>query len=139
MADPFLVPNISPARSLDRANATPAAERANKADFERALGAELGKGPLGTATTATVAPKLKFSAHALERIRDRGLSVDPSEIKKLETAVERAAAKGAKDTLILSGDTAYIVSVTNKTVITALDKNLMNNNVFTNIDSTVIV
>jgi flagellar operon protein len=41
--------------------------------------------------------------------------------------------------LILSDDAAFIVSVKNKTVITVVDRNNMNNNVFTNIDSTVVI
>lgn len=81
---------------------------------------------------------LKFSAHAVDRMKSRGISFAPDVMKGIESAVSRAAAKGSKDTLVLTGDNALIVSVKNNTVVTVMDKNAMRENVFTNIDSTVI-
>ena len=63
---------------------------------------------------------------------------DPK-LRTLEKAVDTAAQKGSKESLILSDNAAFIVSVRNKTVITVLDRNQMNGNVFTNIDSTVVI
>ena len=54
-------------------------------------------------------------------------------------AVNKAAAKGARQSLLVMDNQAFIVSVTNRTVITALDGSSMKENVFTNIDSAVIV
>ena len=53
-------------------------------------------------------------------------------------AVDRAAAKGARESLVLVDDTAFVVSVRNRTVITAVDRARMRDQVFTNIDSAVI-
>ena len=53
--------------------------------------------------------------------------------------VDRAAAKGAKESLVMIDDVALVVSVKNRTVITAVDKAQLKENVFTNIDSAVIV
>ena len=39
----------------------------------------------------------------------------------------------------MMGDSALVVSVKNRTVVTALDKTQMKGNVFTNIDSAVII
>ena len=87
----------------------------------------------------SVLGSLKFSAHAVDRMKSRGISFAPEVMKGIESAVSRAAAKGSKDTLVLAGDNALIVSVKNNTVVTVMDKNAMRDNVFTNIDSTVVV
>lgn len=82
---------------------------------------------------------LKFSTHAIERIQSRGIKLTPDDMKKLNDAVDKAIQKGSKDTLVLMGENAFVVSAKNKTVITAMDKNQMKENVFTNIDSTVFM
>jgi flagellar operon protein len=82
---------------------------------------------------------LRFSAHALERMQSRGISFKPEDLSKLGSAVDKAAAKGSKNALMLMGDNALIVSVKNRTVVTAMDREAMKDNVFTNIDSTVIL
>lgn len=83
--------------------------------------------------------KLKFSAHAQTRLTSREIPLTPTDIGKLETAVEKASAKGAKESLIMLDDMAFIVSVPNRTVITAVSAAQLKENVFTNIDSAVIV
>ena len=87
----------------------------------------------------TQAEGLKFSTHAIERIQSRGIKLTPDDMKKLNDAVDKAIQKGSKDTLVLMGENAFVVSAKNKTVITAMDKNQMKENVFTNIDSTVFM
>ncbi|MBK7891692.1 MAG: flagellar protein [Bdellovibrionales bacterium] len=82
---------------------------------------------------------MKFSAHAVDRMKSRGISFSPDMMKGIESAVSRAAQKGSKDTLVLTGDNALIVSVKNNTVVTVMDRQAMRENVFTNIDSTVVV
>jgi len=80
-----------------------------------------------------------FSQHAQDRLRSRGISLSTDDMRKLEGAVDSVAQKGGKDSLVLVGDAALVVSVKNRTVVTALDRNAMQGNVFTNIDSAVIV
>ena len=82
---------------------------------------------------------VKFSQHALQRLQTRNIQFSKTDIEKLNGAVEKAAQKGAKDSLILMNDTALVVSVKNRTVITAVDGVSMKDNVFTNIDSAVII
>jgi flagellar operon protein len=82
---------------------------------------------------------LKFSNHAIERMQSRGISYSPQDMTRLGEAVQKAAAKGSKDTLVLMGDSALIVSVKNNTVVTVMDKNALKENVFTNIDSTIVM
>lgn len=82
---------------------------------------------------------IKFSNHAIERMQTRGISYNPERLQQLDNAVKKAAAKGSKDTLVLMDDSALIVSVKNNTVVTVMDKNALKENVFTNIDSTVVL
>ncbi|MZP30538.1 flagellar biosynthesis protein [Heliobacterium undosum] len=82
---------------------------------------------------------LKFSSHALQRLSQRNISLGEAELGKLNEAVDRVARKGAKESLILMRDLALVVSVKNRTVITAVDGNAMKDNVFTNIDSAVVI
>jgi len=82
---------------------------------------------------------LKFSNHAIDRMKDRGIALKPEDMMKLNDAVEKAAKKGSREALMLMGDTALIVSVKNKTVVTAMDKDSMKDKVFSNIDSTMIL
>lgn len=86
-----------------------------------------------------ISDAVKFSNHAIDRMRTRGISYSPEDITKISDAVGRAAAKGSKDSLILMDDSALIVSVKNNTVVTVMDKNALKENVFTNIDSTVVI
>ncbi len=81
--------------------------------------------------------KLKFSNHANKRIETRELKLTETDINKLRNAVKKAEAKGAKDSLVMMNNTAFIVNIPNRTVITALDVNKSSENIFTNIDSVV--
>jgi flagellar operon protein len=83
---------------------------------------------------------VKFSQHALQRLNSRKIELDSSQLSQLSQAVEKAAQKGAKESLILMNNSlAFVVSVKNRTVITAMDGESLKDNVFTNIDSAVIV
>lgn len=82
-----------------------------------------------------------FSQHALERLQSRNIKLGQAELTKLNDAVEKAAQKGAKESLVFMSNSnlALVVSVKNKMVITAMDGTNTRDNVFTNIDSAVIV
>lgn len=82
---------------------------------------------------------VKFSAHAQERLRTRSIELSPADLAGIDEAVRRAAAKGARESLLLSNKAAFVVSVRNRTVITVVDAASMKENVFTNIDSAVIL
>lgn len=89
--------------------------------------------------TLLKAGELKFSRHAEMRMQQRGISLKPEQLSKIVTAVEAAEAKGAKDSLILYRDIAMIVNVPSKTVVTAIDGGSAEGNVFTQIDSAVVI
>ena len=62
-----------------------------------------------------------------------------ADVERLKSAVNEVAEKGGRESLIMMNNSAFVVSVQNRTVITALDQASLKNNVFTNIDSAVIV
>ena len=83
--------------------------------------------------------KLKLSAHAQQRLNSRQIELTPQDWDRIHSGVEKAAAKGAREALVLTDKAALVVSVKNRTVITAVDPASLKENVFTNIDSAVIV
>jgi len=95
--------------------------------------------PIESDFSALLQEKLKVSNHASTRLQSRNISLGPDEWNRVIGGVEKAAAKGAKESLVMVGDVALVVSVKNRTVITAVDKDNLKQNVFTNIDSAVIV
>jgi flagellar operon protein len=83
--------------------------------------------------------RLKVSGHAQTRLQSRGIELSQDAWDRVTAGVDRAAAKGAKESLVMVDDVALVVSVRNRTVITAVDKAHLKDNVFTNIDSAMIV
>jgi flagellar operon protein len=81
---------------------------------------------------------VQFSGHAVDRLRRRGIEVDAPTLQRLDGAVQRAAGKGSRESVVFLDGTAFVVSVRNRTVITAVDRASMREHVFTNIDSAVI-
>jgi flagellar operon protein len=103
--------------------------------------------PTKTPAPATTGPdfqsvlqdRLKVSGHAATRLQSRNIELGPAEWERVLGGVSRAAEKGAKESLVMVDDVALVVSIKNRTVITAVDKAHLKENVFTNIDSAVIV
>jgi flagellar operon protein len=93
---------------------------------------------LRTQTPAAGLP-LKFSAHAQQRLDSRNIRLTNDDVAKMNAMADKAAAKGAKQSLFMMRDVAMVVSITNRTVITAVDQSSMKENVFTNIDSAAII
>lgn len=84
------------------------------------------------------AGEIRFSKHAQKRLASRNIDFSAGDMEKLQQAIDVARKKGARDSLVLMGDLALVVSVKNNTVITAVDEGSTKENVFTNIDSAVI-
>jgi flagellar operon protein len=79
-----------------------------------------------------------FSKHATERLARRGVDMDSKTMGRLTEGIQRAADKGARNSVVFVDGTAFVTSVQNNTVITAVTPEAMNSHVFTNIDSAVI-
>jgi flagellar operon protein len=82
---------------------------------------------------------LKISNHAAKRLQQRGIELKGDQLAQIQSAVDKAAAKGSKESLILMKDMALIVNIPNRTVVTAMDGKAMKDNIFTQIDSAVII
>lgn len=79
----------------------------------------------------------KVSAHAAERLKDINLTKE--DFETIQGGLNKARIKGSKNTLMLFKEMAIVASVENNTIITAVDKERAKENVFTNIDSVVIL
>jgi flagellar operon protein len=80
---------------------------------------------------------LTFSRHAQKRLDMRGISFTPEGLQRIENAVDRLAEKGSRDGLVVAGKLALVVGVDNRTVVTVMDQDSMEESVVTNIDSAV--
>jgi flagellar operon protein len=88
--------------------------------------------------STTQTPGVEFSRHALQRLERRGIELGEQTLARLTDGVDRAAGKGSRESVVFVDGTAFVVSVRNRTVITAVDPEHMREHVFTNIDSAVI-
>jgi flagellar operon protein len=139
LSNPALVPPgglspaaVPPAAQLPGAGARERAQATPAKPFSDALREADG------AVAAQGQQPLQFSRHALARVQRRGIELDQATLGRLSEGVGRAAGKGSRDSLVLVDGTAFVVSVSNRTVITAVGSEHMKDNVFTNIDSAVI-
>lgn len=80
---------------------------------------------------------IKISKHAQMRMQMRNVNLTEAQREKLAKAVDKADAKGVRDTLVVMDRMAFVVNVKNRTVITAMNSSEMKENVFTNIDGAV--
>jgi len=80
-----------------------------------------------------------FSAHARERIESRRISLDSHDMHRIEEVMDKVQAKGSRSSLLMLGEVALVASVTNRTIITAVDGAEAREHIFTDIDSAVIV
>lgn len=128
MVDQIIFPNpLQPVRTERPQQQKPSTGQISDSPFSRVLDTKL---PL---------QGVKFSQHAQDRLRARNITFSASDIANLEGAVNSVAQRGGKESLVMMGDAALVVSVTNRTVVTAMDRSQMKGNVFTNIDSAVVI
>ena len=80
--------------------------------------------------------ELRFSKHANERLASRNIRLSTEQRERLEDGVDKASRKGIRDSLVMVDNMAFIVNVTNRTVITAVGDG--DDKIFTNIDGAII-
>jgi flagellar operon protein len=85
------------------------------------------------------APELQISAHAAKRMRAHGIGLDASVRERLDAALSMARAKGIRETLVVTRNASWIVSVPNSTVITVVPRGAPQGEVFSQIDGAVIL
>jgi flagellar operon protein len=128
LAPPGPIAPTQPTTPVDGAAGTGNARKAN---------APL-KGPSFAEVLAARTAAPHFTKHALDRLRQRNIKLDAQAVNRLTGGIASAAAKGSRDSVIFVDGTAFVVSVKNNTVITAVGSEHMREHVFTNIDSAVI-
>ncbi len=133
-----VVPNAAlvPPGIVAAETAPTVATPAQSAAFNLPAGTPTFASVLAHSTRAAEAPT--FSRHALERVNRRGIQLDQPTLQRLAGGVSRAATKGSKAAVVFVDNTAFVVSVPNNTVVTAVGSEHMREHVFTNIDSAVI-
>jgi flagellar operon protein len=110
-----------------------AKEASSDSPFAKELKSQLEK-------TAQTQGGVEFSKHAIDRLSERNIDIySGNTLERLNKAVELAEQKGSSDTLVIVDSNAFVVSVKNNKVITTMPAGDMQGNIFTNIDSTVIM
>lgn len=82
---------------------------------------------------------LRFSKHAGERLVSRDINLTDEQYKRLEDGAKKAGEKGIKESLVLLDEYAFIVNTKSNTVITAMNQNYEEENIYTNIDGAVVI
>ena len=141
----FLIPNVSSLPSdIQKAEKTNALKQGEKSEFKGLvdeLSKESGKQDLRQpqVTEKNIGQDVQVSSHAMKRLKERNIELDGDEFMKLKEAVSKLRAKGGHDSLVITNKAAYVVDVDKNTVVTAVDKDKMHENVFTKIDSTIFM
>ena len=123
----FTPSRVSPAELQSRIGRGPAEPIEGGASFAEALDAQ------------GAAEELRFSAHAQQRLRSRDIRLSERDKAELARAVDMAGRKGARESLVMIEDLSLIVSIRNRVVITAMERGTEDPNVFTHIDSAVVL
>ena len=82
---------------------------------------------------------LKISKHAKDRLAERNIDISEVEWAHVTEIVAEAKSKGIIDSLVLMEQAALIISAKNSTVITAMDRKEAKDQLFTNIDGTIVL
>jgi len=85
------------------------------------------------------AQRLKISKHASERMLERNIQISGEEWQQVTDKVLEARLKGVNQPLVLMDQAALVVSAKNQTVITAMERKEAKNQLFTNIDGTIVL
>ena len=80
---------------------------------------------------------VKISAHAEERLKARNITLGNADMERISAAADKVASKGGRDALVVMDKVGLILDVRNRTVVTAIERMQLSENVFTNIDSAV--
>jgi|GEM_PF-407837 len=135
----FLIPNITSLPSDKKVENDNTLKSGQKSEFKNLVD-QLSTDPrLPQVSQKEIGPEVTVSTHALKRLQERNIELDGSEYLKLKEALMKLKHKGGHDSLVITQKAAYVVDVDRNTVVTAVDKGSMNENVFTKIDSTIFM
>lgn len=133
----FLIPNVGSLPSdVQKAEKANTLAKGEKSEFKGLIDRELLQPQV---RPSDVGPEVNISSHAMKRLQERNIELDGNEYMKLKEAIGKLRSKGGHDSLVITNKAAYVIDVDKGTVVTAVDKNNMNENVFTKIDSTLFM
>lgn len=141
MANPkinnILIPNVTKLTPKQNIDSTNKLAKGETSEFKSLLDSNLEQ---SEQSTITESPKgLHLSTHAMRRLQERNLSIDKEEYSKILSAIDKLKLKGGQDSLVITSKAAYIIDVPKNTIVTAIDKDSIGDNVFTKIDSTILM
>lgn len=125
MALMMSLPRVSPARTGAVSPRTPTSRAEEKGSFAETLRIQM--------------EPLRFSNHAQKRLQQRDIRLSDAALARLEYGIGKAEAKGVRSSLVLMDNWAFLVSVKDRTVITAMDAKAEEGRVFSGIDGAVVV
>ncbi len=134
----ILIPNVTTIpsnKTVEKSKLNPG----ETSEFKNLLDSTLDQNQEQDSILNPVPKGIKLSTHAMRRLQERNMSLDREEFQKLQTAIDRLKTKGGQDSLVITGKGAYIVDVPKNTIVTAIDKESIGENVFTKIDSTILM
>lgn len=139
--NPFLIPNVSSIPSeqqkIEKSNTLKPGEKSEFKGLVDQLGQTDIRHP--QIQKKDVGQEVNVSTHAMKRLQERNIELDGNEYMKLKEAIGKLKGKGGHDSLVITDKAAYVVDVDKNTVVTAVDRASMNENVFTKIDSTIFM
>jgi flagellar operon protein len=134
----ILIPNVGAIPSKKNVDQSNKLGQGESSEFKNLLDTTLDNEQSESALQPQ--PKgLHLSTHAMRRLQERNLSLDKEEYAKLQSAIDKLKLKGGQDSLVITGKAAYIIDVPKNTIVTAIDKESIGDNVFTKIDSTILM
>ena len=129
----LLIPNVSKLPGQKEVDVSNKLEgKKGQDEFKNLLQEKIGK-------PSTPPKGINLSVHAARRMQERNLNMDNEEYFKIKDAMDKLRNKGGQDSLVITEKAAYILDVGNNKIVTAIDKGSIAENVFTKIDSTLIV
>jgi flagellar operon protein len=136
----ILIPNVTQLPSQKKIDDVNKLKQGETSEFKGLLDSQVEEQSTSTTNTQSTPSKgIQLSTHAMKRLQERNISIDKEEYTKLQTAMDRLKLKGGQDSLVITGKAAYIVDVPKNTIVTAIDKDSIGDNVFTKIDSTILM
>ncbi len=135
----LLIPNVTKLNDKKNVDVDNKLKSGETSEFKNLLDQNLDKSQAQAPALPQKENGIQFSTHALRRLQERNLAFDKEEYSKLQTALDKLKTKGGQDSLVITDKAAYILDVSKSTVVTAMDKASMSENVFTKIDSTILM
>ncbi|MBC7539039.1 MAG: hypothetical protein H7281_09475 [Bacteriovorax sp.] len=131
----ILIPNVTKLPSNKNVESTNKLAKGETSEFKSLLDSNLEQ----QAPIAESPKGLNLSTHAMRRLQERNLSIDKEEYTKILSAIDKLKLKGGQDSLVITSKAAYIIDVPKNMIVTAIDKDSIGDNVFTKIDSTILM